>query len=232
MAEVESPVAAAHEAATVMLLRDAPAGLEALYVRRSSALAFHGGAWVYPGGRVDAADFGAAVDDCDAAARRAAVREAWEETSLRVAPEDLIPVAEWTTPVVVPQRFRTWFFAAKAASGAVRVDGAEIDAYRWMTPSDALSGQRSGEIDLPPPIFVTSEWLTRYGTADAALRGFAGRPPPRYLPRNQTVAGGRISLLPEDVAFESGDLSRTGRYHRIWLLGGELRYERSADIEV
>ena len=228
----EPGVAPAHDAATVVLLRDTPAGLEVLYVRRNTALSFHGGAWVYPGGRVDEADYAAGRDDLEAAVRRAAVREAWEETGLRVAAEGLVPVAEWTTPVIVPRRFRTWFFAARAGTGAVRVDGGEIEAHRWMTPRDALAGQRSGAIDLPPPTFVTTQWLTRYTAVEAALRGFAGRPPPRYLPRTQAVAGGRISLLPEDVAFESGDLSRTGSYHRIWLRDGELCYERSAEIEV
>jgi len=43
-------------AATVVLLRDDPAGLEVLLVRRREALAFMGGAHVFPGGRVDNAD--------------------------------------------------------------------------------------------------------------------------------------------------------------------------------
>jgi len=40
-------------AATVLLLRDAEAGLEVLTLRRNSKIAF-GGMWVFPGGRVDA----------------------------------------------------------------------------------------------------------------------------------------------------------------------------------
>jgi recombination protein RecT len=44
-------------AATVMLGRDAEAGgIEVLMVRRSVAAAFAGGMYVFPGGRVDAAD--------------------------------------------------------------------------------------------------------------------------------------------------------------------------------
>ena len=35
-------------AATVVLLRDAPGGLETLMLRRNSKLAFAGGAWVFP----------------------------------------------------------------------------------------------------------------------------------------------------------------------------------------
>jgi len=49
-------------AATTVLLRDSDAGCEVLLVQPSAKLAFHGGAWVFPGGRVDAAD---AVDDAE-----------------------------------------------------------------------------------------------------------------------------------------------------------------------
>lgn len=43
-------------AATVMLLREAPGGPEALLVRRHDAIAFMGGAWVFPGGKLEPSD--------------------------------------------------------------------------------------------------------------------------------------------------------------------------------
>ena len=64
--------AAAAPAATVVILRDGAHGLEVLLGRRSSKLAFHGGAWVFPGGRIDPEDYGDAPDDLASAARRAA----------------------------------------------------------------------------------------------------------------------------------------------------------------
>ena len=42
-------------AASVMLMRTGAGGLEILFLRRNPTLAFHGGYWVFPGGRVDAA---------------------------------------------------------------------------------------------------------------------------------------------------------------------------------
>ena len=45
-----------HPAATVVLLREANGRLEALMMRRGAGLAFMGGMWVFPGGRVDPAD--------------------------------------------------------------------------------------------------------------------------------------------------------------------------------
>jgi len=88
-------------AATVIVLCDTAAGPEVFMVRRHEATAFMGGAWVFPGGRVDTGD--AAVADpswCDGldsgslpgltpeasvAHRLAAVRELFEEANVLLA---------------------------------------------------------------------------------------------------------------------------------------------------
>lgn len=85
-------VSPAIPAATLVVFRRAPGGgaPELLMVERSSALVFAGGAAVFPGGRIDPADFelartlGAADEDdlADSAARIAAIRETLEETGL------------------------------------------------------------------------------------------------------------------------------------------------------
>ena len=74
-------------AATVLLLRDAPQGFEVLMTRRSPTASFAPGAYVFPGGTIDAAD----AQSHDIAARRttqddlrltqaiAAIRESFEE---------------------------------------------------------------------------------------------------------------------------------------------------------
>jgi 8-oxo-dGTP pyrophosphatase MutT (NUDIX family) len=45
-----------HPAATLVLLRETEGRLEALMMRRNAGVAFMGGMWVFPGGRLDAAD--------------------------------------------------------------------------------------------------------------------------------------------------------------------------------
>ena len=118
-------------AATAVLLRDANDGLEVLLLKRNSQLAFHGGAWVFPGGRIDPADFGAGGDE--GAARRAAAREAREEAGLTVDPDALVHISHWTTPEGLPKRFATWFFVGLADATQVRVDGGEIHEHAWRT---------------------------------------------------------------------------------------------------
>ncbi|HEY5211240.1 MAG TPA: NUDIX domain-containing protein [Stellaceae bacterium] len=75
-------------AATIMLLRDGPAGIEVLMVRRHTKSGFAAGALVFPGGKVDAAD--AALTRHSRPAdllpfRIAAIRETWEEAGIFLA---------------------------------------------------------------------------------------------------------------------------------------------------
>lgn len=97
--------APARPAATVALIRDSEAGVQVLLLRRPRRSGFAAGAWVFPGGVVDAADRAAELETCldgptaaEWAARlglgdpgvaqgyvAAAMREAWEETGILLA---------------------------------------------------------------------------------------------------------------------------------------------------
>lgn len=77
-------------AATLIVMRQAPSGPpELLMVTRTRAMAFAGGAMVFPGGRVDPQDerFGDGTEH--GAARAAAARETLEETGLPVGLQPL-----------------------------------------------------------------------------------------------------------------------------------------------
>lgn len=103
--EWRAPVAP-RPAATVLLLRDGDAGLEVLMTRRSANASFVPGAYVFPGGALDAAD---ASPRARGLARRrpaqleeqltwstAAIREAFEELGVLLAyrPDDRLARAE------------------------------------------------------------------------------------------------------------------------------------------
>lgn len=88
-------------AATVVIFRDRPgAPPELLMLERARAMAFAGGAMVFPGGRVDPADRALAAlrpgDPDDTAARIAAIRETIEEAGVAIGlcnpPADLAPL--------------------------------------------------------------------------------------------------------------------------------------------
>lgn len=87
------PLPPAQPAATLILMREQAEGLDPLLlmVERSARMAFAAGAAVFPGGRVDEADFAFArnlasgLEEEEAAARLAAIRETLEETGLAIA---------------------------------------------------------------------------------------------------------------------------------------------------
>ena len=222
----EAP-AIAHPAATVVLLREGAGGCDVLLVRRSAQLAFHGGAWVFPGGRIDPADYETKAEDVVAAARRAAVREAREEAGLVVSPDNLVLVSRWITPTPLPKRFDTWFFAGLGDDAPIAVDGVEIHDHRWMNAADALAAQRAGEIELPPPTFVTLTRVAQIGCAAEALAEFARGPMQTFQPRLCPIEGGAVTLYAGDAGYDDGDVERPGRRHRLWILETGWRYEQA-----
>ncbi|MEO8605315.1 MAG: NUDIX hydrolase [bacterium] len=219
--------AIAHPAATVVLIRDGRAGCEVLLVRRNAQLAFHGGAWVFPGGRVDTGDYAGATDDKIAAARRAAVREAHEEAGLVLESAQLVLVSRWVTPIQLPKRFDTWFFAGLGSDAPVAIDGGEIHDHRWMTTAEALAEQRAGAIELPPPTFVTITALASYDRAEHALRGLGRVDAEVFEPRLIPVEGGAVTLYAGDAGYDELEIERPGSRHRLWMVENGWRYERS-----
>ncbi len=218
-------------AATVVLLRDGPDGLETLVLLRNSKLAFAGGMWVFPGGRVDAGDHSrpAPVDpvvDALDAARSAAVREAAEEAGLVVDPEGLVVAAHWRAPKIAPKRFSTWFFVAPAPEGDVIVDGGEIHEHAWVRPADGLVRRDAGEIELAPPTWVTLHDLTRFATVDAALATISRREPEFFETRIGTVDDAVVAMWHGDAGYDSGDADATGPRHRLVMADDGWRYER------
>jgi 8-oxo-dGTP pyrophosphatase MutT (NUDIX family) len=221
-------------AATVVVMRDAERGLETLMLRRNADLSFAGGMWVWPGGRLDPSDYsdGVATDEpseLEAAARRAAVREAREEADLDLDPEDLVWFSHWTPPEISPKRFATHFFAAPAPEGTVRIDGGEIHDHAWMTPAEAMARRDALDIVLSPPTWITLEHLVGFASVDEALTTLGSRPPEWFATRIASVGDGLAALYHGDAGYENGDAAVAGPRHRLVMGAGPWRYERSPD---
>ena len=222
MADDELPPAI--PAATVVLLRDGPDGLETLMLRRNSKLAF-GGMWVFPGGRVDPGDHSDATHDFDAA-RRAAVREAEEESGLVVAINDLVALSHWTPPPQTPKRFATWFFVAPAPAGAVTIDDGEIHEHQRMSPTHALAQRDEGVIELAPPTWVTLHTLASATSVEDAMTAAAASDPRRFVTKIAFEADRMMAMWDGDAGYESGDAGTPGPRHRLVMTQGVWSYER------
>lgn len=95
MSEPQKPPVTPLPAATILLVRDAPGGLEVFMVKRHHQIDFVAGALVFPGGRVDKndsdpalvefSDGGEAWDQGMRALGAAAIREAYEESGILLA---------------------------------------------------------------------------------------------------------------------------------------------------
>jgi 8-oxo-dGTP pyrophosphatase MutT (NUDIX family) len=219
-------------AATVILLRDAAGGLETLMLRRNSKLAFAGGAWVFPGGRVDPEDFDPTrPDDEQATARNAAAREAREEAGLQLDPDDFVVMSRWCPPPEAPRRFNTWFFVAAAPDGEVVVDGGEIREHAWLAPAEALRLRAAGEAEIIPPTWVTLLDLSGFASVHDALETIgARRSPDVFVTRSiKTGDGRRVLLWAGDDGYADGRVEHEGALHRLWLDPTDWRYQRTFD---
>lgn len=216
-------------AASVIPIRNGEAGLEVLMLRRNSKIAF-GGMWVFPGGRVASEDLRAGDDELSAA-RRAAVREAVEESGLKFEHESLVPYSHWTPPTTVPKRFLTWFFIAAAPKADVVIDNQEIHEHSWMRPDDALRRRDTGEIELAPPTFVTLFELRAWPSVGAAIDHAERRAPEHFVTRIVVSARGPSALWQGDSAYENGNLDALGARHRLDMHAEGWRYVRTGRVD-
>lgn len=138
-------------ASSILLIRDADAGLEVFMVKRHHKIDFASGAMVFPGGKVDpedsdaearAATIGAdGFDDTQLGFRVSAIREAFEETGVLIATnkDGSELTAEHTNDLKERYAARleknqvTMGAMATAEGLSIRVDRLEAFAH-WITP--------------------------------------------------------------------------------------------------
>jgi 8-oxo-dGTP pyrophosphatase MutT (NUDIX family) len=137
--------AVARPAATIVLLRDGPDGLEVFMVVRHHAIDFASGALVFPGGRVDDNDFALAgnVALCPnpdglateaMAFRLAAIRETFEECGVLFArPGNSVALIDGASLRNVEHTHRAPLAEGKISFGAV------LTAYHLLPATDLLT---------------------------------------------------------------------------------------------
>jgi 8-oxo-dGTP pyrophosphatase MutT (NUDIX family) len=190
------------DAATVVLLRDGEAGIEAWLLTRIRQLVFAGGMAVFPGGRVDDADAElpfAAAAVADAAARMdgtevqarailgAAIRELFEETGVLLC----TPFADLRGRRAEVEA-GTLDLGTLLRSHGLVADPAPLRPWsRWVTPAGEVRryDARFFVCALPDgaaPADVTTEsasaaWFDVAGAVEHAQRGELGLLPPTLI---------------------------------------------------
>ena len=195
----DGPPTTPRQAASVIIVRGGSAALEVLLLRRNPAARFMGGAWVFPGGAVDAHE-----GEGDEAHRLAAVREVEEEAGLRLPdPAVLVKFSRWITPPEIRIRFDTHFFLAPLPPAQEpRADGREMVALGWHTPAGALELQRADKLELVFPTIKHLEQLAAFPSAAALLEHSRGRTIAPVVPRVRMSPDGRPRIyLPGEPGY-------------------------------
>jgi 8-oxo-dGTP pyrophosphatase MutT (NUDIX family) len=188
-------------AATTLVVRDGAAGLEVLMVRRSLQASFMPGAYVFPGGAVDAADAAPAslalcdesaetlaqrigavsgVGDAAAGYAVAALRECFEECGLWLGAARPAPASQWSA-LRARQHAGEPLATLAAASGTTLATSVLQPWSRWVTPVglpkrfDTLffvaAAPPAQEPEVDAGETITLEWVRPAGALDAHARG-------------------------------------------------------------
>jgi len=225
-------------------------------LKRNRDLAFAGGMWVFPGGRIDPTDFVQAgvhrtadgqlgsqagsdqagsdqAGSLERAAVVAAVREASEEAGLRLDQDGLRGWSHWTPPPETPKRFSTAFFIApwSQQSGEVTVDNGEIREHRWEEPAAVLQLRAAGEVGLTPPTFITLSQLLPFTSVSELLARAETRTQEHFATRIAVEGSEIIAMYHGDSGYESGDPGLLGPRHRL-RMGQQWTYERDGETDV
>jgi len=129
-------------AATVLLMRDGPRGLEVLMTRRSMTASFAPGAYVFPGGGIDAADAQAhsmaqrrpLQSDLHLTQAIAAIRESFEELGILFARH---ADGRWADPMDIAAIDRQGPFAAQCQARGLTLAADQVFVLaHWITDRD------------------------------------------------------------------------------------------------
>jgi 8-oxo-dGTP pyrophosphatase MutT (NUDIX family) len=190
-APAPAPVTAV-PAATLMLLRDGPGGLEVLMMGRHDAAGFAAGAMVFPGGKLDAGDRDllsvsagtGALDEFARTLRIAAIRETFEECGLllaRAAPGGALLSQAALTALLAANADAKSFPALVTRARLELATDLLVPFAHWITPADRPKRFNTHFFLAPAPgdqvaqhdghEAVETRWLTPQGAIDAADRG-------------------------------------------------------------
>jgi glyoxylase-like metal-dependent hydrolase (beta-lactamase superfamily II)/8-oxo-dGTP pyrophosphatase MutT (NUDIX family) len=138
----QRPPAGLRNAATVLLLRDTAQGIEVLMTRRSMSASFAPGAYVFPGGGIDAADAAAhgqssrreTQSDLHLTQAIAAIRESFEELGVLLAKH---ADGRHVNTADIAGLDRKAPFAAQCRERGLTLAGADVFVFaHWVTDRD------------------------------------------------------------------------------------------------
>ena len=149
-----------------------------------------------------AGDDRAAAARADIEADRRPLIDLVAELGLKLDLSALTVFARWITPPIMPKRFDTWFYLAKASEEQLAVcDGRETVDAEWIAPGEALALQEKGERTIIFPTRMNLQLLAEASSADDAIARAVARPLVTVLPVVERREGGGVLVLPPDAGY-------------------------------
>ena len=124
------------------------------------------------------------------------------ELDVRIDLDALTVFSRWITPVMVPKRFDTWFYLARANSDQLAVcDGWETVDAEWIAPAEAIRLGATGERTVIFPTRMNLQLLAEASDgADAIGRAMVRELVP-VLPKLERRSDGDVLVLPPDAGY-------------------------------
>jgi hypothetical protein len=128
--------------------------------------------------------------------------EAFQNLSLQLSTDHLVPWTRWITPrqaSVTSKRFDTRFFITRVPEGqTAEHDNFEATETLWTTPREALIRYWDHQIELAPPQIMGLVQLARHTDTHSALTEAQSRRPPVVEPEPFDQDGIRTICYPGD----------------------------------
>ncbi|MFN9848759.1 MAG: NUDIX hydrolase [Alphaproteobacteria bacterium] len=159
--------------------------------------------------RRDGSTFGEA---CDLSVREAVDRgemaflDVVRDLGVRLRLDALTVFARWITPVMMPKRFDTWFYAVRAPSDQVAAcDGRETVDAEWIAPAEILRMEAAGERTVIFPTRMNVQLLAEARDAADCVSRAQARTLVTVLPQVEVRGESRFLVLPPDAGY--GDVA-------------------------
>ena len=121
---------------------------------------------------------------------------------LRLAGDQLTLFAHWITPEMMPKRFDTYFFLAKAPQDHIpEHDGYESTDSTWTTPQNAIDAARNGSRTIIFPTLLNIKKLSQYQTAEDAIRISRSETVVTVLPKTEKRDDGNYIHIPIEAGY-------------------------------
>jgi 8-oxo-dGTP pyrophosphatase MutT (NUDIX family) len=110
--------------------------------------------------------------------------------------------ARWITPSMMPKRFDTWFYVARAPEDQLAAcDGWEMVDSEWIAPNEALRLAASGERKVIFPTRMNLQLLAESTDAHDAMSRAVARPLVTVEPKVEKREGGPVLVIPHDAGY-------------------------------